>query len=183
MVPERIVIELIQEQSGDVSLRERFTHMPVEDIQSQMRVRQAKMEHAYENKVPNELADIRIPGIVGYREATEEDLATFVPMISPFEPSNIRYKDITEELNNPLRLEILIVATDAGEPNQQKILSYGTSSFGYDVTLSDEFRIFTNINSSIIDPLAFDEKCLVEFKGDICTSEGSRMNTSRSRAM
>lgn len=69
----------------------------------------------------------------------------FTPMITPFEPKNVRL-----------------------DGAQEKILSYGTSSFGYDVTLSDEFRIFTNINSSIIDPLNFDEKCLQEFKGDVC---------------
>jgi dCTP deaminase len=111
-----------------------------------------------------------IPGIVRWQKATDFDLNihNWAPMIAPFESNNIRYKDITEELNNPLRLEVLNIATDAGKPNQQKILSYGTSSFGYDVTLSNEFRIFTNINSSIIDPLNFDEKCLVEFKGDVC---------------
>ena len=48
------------------------------------------------------------------------------------------------------------------EPNQIKrsnngpIVSYGTSSYGYDVRCSDEFKIFTNINSTIVDPKAFD---------------------------
>lgn len=69
----------------------------------------------------------------------------FVPMITPFELKNIRYNS-----------------------NGDKIISYGLSSFGYDVTLSDEFRIFNNVNNIVVDPLAFDEKCLHSVKSDIC---------------
>src|SRR5690606_23378685 len=50
----------------------------------------------------------------------------------------------------------------------QRIVSYGTSSYGYDVRCADEFKIFTNINSTIVDPKAFDEKSFVDFKGDVC---------------
>ena len=49
-----------------------------------------------------------------------------------------------------------------------KIVSYGTSSYGYDVRCSREFKIFTNINSTIVDPKAFDEKSFVDFVGDVC---------------
>jgi dCTP deaminase len=52
--------------------------------------------------------------------------------------------------------------------NGQKIVSYGTSSYGYDVRCADEFKIFTNINSTIVDPKRFDEKSFVDFRGDIC---------------
>ncbi|AEI36296.1 MULTISPECIES: dCTP deaminase [Francisella] len=52
--------------------------------------------------------------------------------------------------------------------NNQKIVSYGTSSYGYDVRCADEFKIFTNINSSIVDPKSFDDKNFVDFKGDVC---------------
>ncbi len=52
--------------------------------------------------------------------------------------------------------------------NGEKIVSYGTSSYGYDVRCSDEFNIFTNINSSIVDPKNFDDKNFVDFKGDVC---------------
>ena len=52
--------------------------------------------------------------------------------------------------------------------NGEKIVSYGTSSYGYDVRCADEFKIFTNINSSIIDPKNFDNKNFVDFKGDVC---------------
>ncbi len=48
------------------------------------------------------------------------------------------------------------------------VVSYGVSSYGYDLRVADEFRIFTNVNSAIVDPKAFDEKCMVPFKGDVC---------------
>jgi dCTP deaminase len=44
-------------------------------------------------------------------------------------------------------------------------VSYGTSSYGYDVRCADEFKIFTNINSTIVDPKNFDEKSFVDFEG------------------
>ena len=48
------------------------------------------------------------------------------------------------------------------------IVSYGTSSYGYDIRCSREFKIFTNINSAVVDPKAFDETSFVEFEGDVC---------------
>ena len=54
------------------------------------------------------------------------------------------------------------------EVNGHRIVSYGTSSYGYDVRCADEFKIFTNINSTIVDPKAFDEKSFVDFSGDVC---------------
>jgi dCTP deaminase len=50
----------------------------------------------------------------------------------------------------------------------QKIVSYGTSSYGYDVRCSDEFKIFTNVHSTVVDPKDFDEKSFVNFKGGVC---------------
>ena len=47
-------------------------------------------------------------------------------------------------------------------------MSYGTSSYGYDIRCSREFKIFTNINSTIVDPKNFDEGSFVDFKGDVC---------------
>ncbi|WP_225721751.1 dCTP deaminase [Candidatus Vallotiella sp. (ex Adelges kitamiensis)] len=49
-----------------------------------------------------------------------------------------------------------------------KIVSYGTSSYGYDVRCANEFKIFTNINSTIVDPKNFDEKSFIDFNGDVC---------------
>lgn len=51
---------------------------------------------------------------------------------------------------------------------EQKIISYGTSSYGYDVRCAREFKIFTNINSTIVDPKEFDAKSFVDFAGDVC---------------
>ena len=65
-------------------------------------------------------------------------------MIEPFEPGQVR--------------EV------AGE----KVISYGTSSYGYDVRCADEFKVFTNINSTIVDPKDFDERSFVNFKGKHC---------------
>ena len=50
----------------------------------------------------------------------------------------------------------------------QKAISFGVSSYGYDVRCADEFKVFTNINSSIVDPKSFDENNFVEIKSDIC---------------
>jgi dCTP deaminase len=48
------------------------------------------------------------------------------------------------------------------------VISYGVSSYGYDIRVADEFKIFTNINSTIVDPKRFDQQSFVDFKGDVC---------------
>lgn len=48
------------------------------------------------------------------------------------------------------------------------IISYGVSSYGYDVRCANEFRVFTNINSAIVDPKNFSEGSFVDVKGDVC---------------
>ncbi len=50
----------------------------------------------------------------------------------------------------------------------RKIVSYGTSSYGYDVRCANEFKIFTNINSTIVDPKAFDPQSFVDITADVC---------------
>lgn len=47
-------------------------------------------------------------------------------------------------------------------------ISYGVSSYGYDIRIANEFKIFTNINNTIVDPKEFDPKSFVDFKGDVC---------------
>ena len=47
-------------------------------------------------------------------------------------------------------------------------ISYGVSSYGYDIRVADEFKIFTNINSTVIDPKKFDPRSFVDVKGDVC---------------
>ena len=65
-------------------------------------------------------------------------------MIEPFEPGQVK--------------------RNGGE----RLVSYGTSSYGYDIRCSREFKIFTNINCTIVDPKKFDEKSFVDFTGDVC---------------
>ena len=65
-------------------------------------------------------------------------------MISPFEPDQIR-------------------SLSGG-----KVISYGTSSYGYDVRCSSMFKVFTNINSAVVDPKEFDKNSFVDFEGDTC---------------
>lgn len=52
--------------------------------------------------------------------------------------------------------------------NGERVISFGTSSYGYDVRCSDEFKIFTNINSAIVDPKNFDEQSFVDVKANVC---------------
>ncbi|VAW78497.1 Deoxycytidine triphosphate deaminase [hydrothermal vent metagenome] len=49
-----------------------------------------------------------------------------------------------------------------------RVISYGTSSYGYDVRCADEFKIFTNINSAIVDPKNFDNSSFVDVRSDVC---------------
>ena len=71
-------------------------------------------------------------------------MATEEKMIEPFEPNQVKSVD--------------------GE----KIVSYGTSSYGYDVRCSNEFKVFTNLESVIVDPKRFHESCFVDKKADVC---------------
>jgi dCTP deaminase len=48
------------------------------------------------------------------------------------------------------------------------VISYGVSSYGYDLRVTNEFKIFTNINTSIVDPKQFDTRSFVDFKGEVC---------------
>ena len=48
------------------------------------------------------------------------------------------------------------------------VISFGVSSYGYDMRINDEFKIFTNINNTVVDPKQFDPKSFVDFKGDVC---------------
>jgi dCTP deaminase len=49
---------------------------------------------------------------------------------------------------------------------REGVISYGVSSYGYDIRVADEFQIFTNVNSTIVDPKHFDPRSLVPFKGE-----------------
>jgi dCTP deaminase len=49
------------------------------------------------------------------------------------------------------------------------VISYGVSSYGYDIRVANEFKIFTNVYSAVVDPKNFDPQSMVDFVGDICT--------------
>ena len=49
------------------------------------------------------------------------------------------------------------------------VISYGVSSYGYDIRVADEFKIFTNVFSAVVDPKKFDPNSMVDFQGDVCT--------------
>ncbi len=48
------------------------------------------------------------------------------------------------------------------------VISYGVSSYGYDIRVADEYKIFTNVFSAIVDPKDFNPKSMIDFKGDVC---------------
>ncbi|MGJ3238237.1 MAG: dCTP deaminase [Anaerolineae bacterium] len=52
--------------------------------------------------------------------------------------------------------------------SREGVISYGISSYGYDMRISDEYKIFTNVHSAIVDPKQFDPRSFVDFKGDVC---------------
>ena len=51
---------------------------------------------------------------------------------------------------------------------REKVISFGLSSYGYDVRVTDEFKIFTNVHSAIVDPKHFNPTSFIDFKGDNC---------------
>jgi len=51
---------------------------------------------------------------------------------------------------------------------REGVISYGLSSYGYDIRISDEFKIFTNVHSAVVDPKHFNPKSFVDFRGDVC---------------
>jgi dCTP deaminase len=81
-------------------------------------------------------------------------MAETTGMIEPFEPGQVR----SREVGGP----------GGSGSISQKIISYGTSSYGYDIRCAPEFKVFTNIHSTVVDPKNFDEKSFVDFHDDVC---------------
>lgn len=73
-----------------------------------------------------------------------------------------------ESLNNKM-IEPFINGQVRESESGLKIVSYGLSSYGYDARVSDEFKIFTNINSAIVDPKNFSSESFVDVKSEVCT--------------
>ena len=100
---------------------------------------------------------IRSQCIPSHLQLKRADGGSFKPMIEPFESGQVRVeKPYSAEFDTDLLL------------NRGKIISYGTSSYGYDARCSDEFKVFTNIHSTVVDPKNFDDKSFVDFKGPSC---------------
>ena len=74
----------------------------------------------------------------------------------------IKEKSINEDMISPF------TENQVKEAASGKIISYGLSSYGYDARVSNEFKIFTNINTSIVDPKNFSQDSLVHRETDIC---------------
>ena len=75
----------------------------------------------------------------------------------------IRRRALEEKMIEPF-VETQVRKTESGE----RVISYGVSSYGYDVRCANEFKVFTNIYSATVDPKAFDENSFVDIKSDVC---------------
>ena len=64
--------------------------------------------------------------------------------------------------------EFAMIEPFAPRQVREGVISYGVSSYGYDMRVAPEFKIFTNALSAVVDPKRFDPKSFVEFAGDIC---------------
>ncbi|MDI6809485.1 MAG: dCTP deaminase [Candidatus Eisenbacteria bacterium] len=67
-----------------------------------------------------------------------------------------------------MALEKAMITPFVEKQVRKNCISYGLSSYGYDVRIADEFKVFTNINTTIVDPKDFDLRSFVSFKGDSC---------------
>lgn len=67
-----------------------------------------------------------------------------------------------------MALEHGMIEPFEGRQVREGVISYGVSSYGYDMRVATEFRIFTNVLNSVIDPKAFDANSLVSYEGDVC---------------
>jgi len=65
-------------------------------------------------------------------------------------------------------LEQRMIEPFADSQVRNGVISYGVSSYGYDIRVADEYKIFTNVFSAVVDPKHFDPKSMVDFKGEIC---------------
>ena len=67
-----------------------------------------------------------------------------------------------------MALEQRMIEPYADQENRPGKISYGVSSYGYDIRVADEFKIFTNVYSAIVDPKNFDIRSMVDYKGEVC---------------
>ena len=67
-----------------------------------------------------------------------------------------------------MALEQKMIDPFVDKQKRQSVISYGLSSYGYDVRIADEFKIFTNVFGAVVDPKRFDPKSFVDYKGEVC---------------
>jgi dCTP deaminase len=67
-----------------------------------------------------------------------------------------------------MSLEHKMIEPFVGEQQREGVISYGVSSYGYDIRVADEFKIFTNVHSRIVDCKNFDPQAYVDYKGEFC---------------
>ncbi|GAP10253.1 deoxycytidine triphosphate deaminase [Bellilinea caldifistulae] len=67
-----------------------------------------------------------------------------------------------------MALEYGMIEPFVDHQKRDGVISYGLSSYGYDIRVADEYKIFTNVFSAVVDPKSFDTKSMVDFKGDVC---------------
>jgi dCTP deaminase len=87
----------------------------------------------------------------------------------PFLPRHPRDMSIkSDRWIRQMALEHGMIEPFADRQVREGVISYGVSSYGYDMRVATEFRIFTNVLNSLVDPKQFDPKSFVEFEGDVC---------------
>ena len=74
----------------------------------------------------------------------------------------------SDRWNKRMALEKGMIVPFEERQVRQGVISYGLSSYGYDIRIADDFKIFTNINTTIVDPKGFDPRSFVDFKGEVC---------------
>jgi dCTP deaminase len=67
-----------------------------------------------------------------------------------------------------MALEHKMIEPFADRQVRDGVISYGVSSYGYDIRVTDEFKIFTNVYSAVVDPKHFDKQSMIDFNGDVC---------------
>jgi dCTP deaminase len=67
-----------------------------------------------------------------------------------------------------MALEHRMIEPFADSQVRNGVISYGVSSYGYDIRVADEFKIFTNVFSAVVDPKHFDPKSMVDYQGEVC---------------
>lgn len=115
---------------------------------------------------------------VEWRPITEAELATWKPMISDYQAKlvNKRMRLVNDKERESIKSfgyindQSFVIGNDGEIRTEEKIISYGQSSYGYDIRSGLEFKIFSNLNASIVDPKNLDAKSyqdvVVEKEGD-----------------